>query len=64
LLFLLLFGRRGDPAAASAGERPPPIAVAVVEFITMLVSPSLSTFNNAGAIVLTDAKVLRCCIMS
>ena len=65
-LFLLLLEeeRRGDPAAASAGERPP-LDDIVAEFILFAdCPPSFSTVNNAGAIVFTEANVLRCCIMS
>mmetsp|Transcript_30695 Transcript_30695/g.55644 ORF Transcript_30695/g.55644 Transcript_30695/m.55644 type:complete len:296 (+) Transcript_30695:337-1224(+) len=46
-------GRRGEPAAASAGERLSPRVVT-----------ASSTFSKAGAMVFTEANVLRCCIMS
>ncbi len=53
--------RRGDPAAASAGDSPPPNLVVDIDVVVL---SSLSTVNKAVAIVLTDAKVLLCCIMS
>lgn len=50
-------GRRGDPAAASAGER-------VALFPPACIALGSSTTSREGAMVLTEDNVLRCCIMS
>lgn len=58
------------PAAASAGEAtsPPRRAAEAVRCPATLTPPALSSssavVSNDGAMVLTDARVLRCCIMS